>query len=73
MGRSVTIDHGNGFKTVYSNLAEDTVLKKGDEIAGGDVVGTVGNTALGDATEAPHLHFELSKNGQYVNPSDYLE
>ncbi len=73
MGRSVVLEHSNGFCTVYANLSEDTKLKKGDEVSEGDVIGEVGNTALGDATEEPHLHFEIIKNGKNVNPTDYLE
>jgi len=73
MGRSVVINHQNGFLTIYSNLAEDTPIKEGDEIAGGDVIGAVGNTALGDITEAPHLHFEIIKNGIKENPTEYIE
>lgn len=73
LGHCVTIDHENGYETVYANLSEDTTLKKGDEIAEGDVVGLVGDTALGDATDVPHLHFEIIYNGNNVNPCDWLE
>ena len=72
LGRCVTIDHQNGFKTLYANLNEDTKLSKGDEIAQGDVIGTVGNTALGDLTEEAHLHFEMLQNNIPVNPADFL-
>lgn len=73
MGTSVVIDHQNGYKSVYANLDENIAIKKGDEVAEGDVVGIVGNTALGDATDLPHLHFEISKDGENVNPCDYME
>ena len=73
MGTSVLIDHQNGYKTVYANLDEGIAIKKGDEVAEGDVIGVVGSTALGDATDLPHLHFEISKNGENVNPCDYIK
>ena len=73
MGTCVLIDHQNGYKSVYANLDENTAIKKGDEVAEGDVIGMVGNTALGDATDLPHLHFEITKDGENVNPSEYIK
>lgn len=73
MGKCVEIDHKNGYKTVYANLDENITIKQGDEVAEGDVIGLVGNTALGDATDMPHLHFEITKDGENVNPKEYFE
>jgi len=73
MGKCVEISHQNGYKTVYANLDENIQIKAGDEVAEGDVIGLVGNTALGDITDLPHLHFEISKNGQNLNPAEYLD
>ena len=73
MGKCMEIDHQNGYKTLYANLDVDVQLKKGDEVAEGDVIGIVGNTALGDATDIPHLHFEIIKDGENINPVDFLE
>lgn len=73
MGRCVIVDHKNGFKTMYANLEDNTAVKEGDELNAGDVVGTVGNTALGDITDLEHVHFEMMKNGENVNPVEYLE
>ncbi|MBR4721025.1 MAG: M23 family metallopeptidase [Clostridia bacterium] len=73
MGMCVLIDHQNGYKTVYANLDDSIAVKKGDEVAEGDVIGIVGNTALGDATDLPHLHFEITKDGENVNPTEYIE
>lgn len=72
MGRCVIVNHQNGFKTMYANLDEETKVAKGDEVAQGDVIGTVGDTALGDSTDEPHLHFEISQNNNAVNPAEYL-
>ena len=73
LGRCVIVDHNNGFQTMYANLNEETNVKAGDEVSVGDVIGKVGNTALGDSTDEPHLHFEMIKKDKNVNPVDYLE
>lgn len=73
MGRCVVIDHKNGFKTMYANLNENTQVSAGDEIAQGDVIGIVGDTALGDSTDVPHLHFEMTMDNKNVNPVEYFE
>ena len=73
MGKCVEIDHQNGYKTLYANLDDDITVQEGNEVAEGDVIGAVGDTALGDATELPHLHFEVIKDGQNVNPVDFFE
>ena len=73
MGRCVVIDHKDGFATMYANLNEDTTVKKGDKISKGDLIGTIGNTALGDITAEEHLHFEIIKDGQNENPVEYLD
>ena len=73
LGRCVIVDHQNGFKTMYANLAENTQVKEGDELMQGDVIGAVGNTALGDRTDEPHLHFEITKQNENINPVEYLE
>lgn len=72
MGRCVIIDHQNGFRTMYANLEETEKVKEGDEVMAGDVIGTVGNTALGDITDLEHVHFEVMKDGNNVNPIEYL-
>lgn len=73
LGRCVIIDHENGYKTMYANLNEDTQVKEGDKLLSGDTIGTVGNTALGDSTDLPHLHFEMTVDNETVNPTEYLE
>ncbi len=67
-GKLVIIDHENGFTTYYAH--NDTItVKKGQRVAKGDVIGTVGST--GRATGS-HLHFEVRKNGVPVDPLKYL-
>ena len=72
MGTTVVIDHGNGVKSIYSNLAAVPTVKKGDAVSTGTVIGAVGETALAEIGREPHLHLEMSANGMEVDPTRYL-
>jgi len=72
MGFTVEILHEGGFETVYSNLQTGQLIEENDEVKKGDVIGGVGTTALREINEPPHLHFEVKKDGEYVNPFDYI-
>jgi len=67
-GHNVIIDHGFGYKTVYAHM-HGIYVKQGQKVKRGDVLGTVGNTGL---SMAPHLHYEVIKNGQKVDPVNYF-
>jgi murein DD-endopeptidase MepM/ murein hydrolase activator NlpD len=68
-GKLVIIDHENGFTTYYAH--NNTIkVKKGQRVAKGDVIGTVGSTGR---TTGPHLHFEVRKNGVPVDPLKYIQ
>lgn len=66
-GRYVKINHSWGYETVYAHLSKYNV-KEGQEIKRGDIIGYVGNSG---ASTAPHLHYEVHKDGQRVNPALY--
>ena len=72
LGTVVTVSHGDGFCTVYANLAEETAVSVGDWVEPGSVIGTVGATALAEVSEQAHLHFGVLRNGVNQNPLDYL-
>ena len=72
MGTTVTIDHGNGMVSVYSNLAEQPTVEVGDVVTTGDIIGSVGSTAKAESLSASHLHLAMMKDGAYVDPLEYL-
>ena len=67
-GNYVVVKHGETYATSYSHL-KSTVLKVGDKIQKGQLLGYVGSTGL---SIEPHLHYEVLKNGKNVDPKDYL-
>ena len=67
-GNMVIIEHPDGTLTRYGH-AEKLLVKEGDEVASGEVIALVGST--GHST-GPHLHFEVKKNGEFVNPLTVL-
>lgn len=66
-GLEIKIDHGFGYETLYGHLNGFNV-KEGQKVKRGDVIGYVGNTG---GSTAPHLHYEIHKNGDPVNPEFY--
>lgn len=68
-GNTITIEHSDKFKSVYSQLGEISV-KIGDSVQQGSVIGTVGEST-GENIKEPHLHYELYKNEIPVNPEEY--
>ena len=66
-GNLLVIDHGESYSTYYAHL-KGFKVKSGDKVSKGQVVATVGST--GKST-GPHLHFEVRKEGEKVNPEEY--
>lgn len=66
-GNHVVINHGFGYKTLYAHMSKYTV-KKGQKVNRGDIIGYVGNTGM---SMAPHLHYEVHKNGKKINPVNF--
>ena len=70
MGQTVVIIHKDGYKSVYQNMqtAVPSEITAGAEVKAGAQIGSVGDTALIEISEEPHLHFELYKDGNCENP-----
>lgn len=72
-GLTVILEHDNGYSSVYSNLLTAEFVKEGEKVEKGQTIGTVGNTATFEISEESHLHFEILKDGESVDPNIYLK
>lgn len=73
LGLTIEIAHGGGLVTKYSNLSTTKMVGEGDVVKKGEAISGVGNTALFESLEAPHLHFEVIKDGVQINPLSYVK
>ena len=72
-GLTVVIEHTNGFSSVYSNLLTAEFVEEGEKVEQGQTIGTVGNTATFEIADEPHLHFEILKENQNLDPQLYIK
>ena len=72
-GLTITIEHEDGFQTVYSNLLTSEFVIEGEKVEKGQTIATVGNTAAFESKEEPHLHFEIIKDYKQVDPNIYIK
>ena len=70
LGKTVVIDHGQGYKTSYSNLGEKLYVSVGTKVKKGQKIGEIGTSSIGEIKDEPHLHFMLYKNDENVDPSN---
>jgi murein DD-endopeptidase MepM/ murein hydrolase activator NlpD len=66
-GNHIEINHGYGYKTLYAHLSKYK-CRQGQRVKRGDIIGYVGSTGR---SQAPHLHYEVLKNGERVNPLNF--
>jgi len=66
-GKHVRIDHGFGYVTIYAHMDSYKVVK-GDKVKRGDLIGYVGSSGR---SVAPHLHYEIVKDGVKINPINF--
>src|SRR5699024_4471263 len=69
-GNVVVLSHSDDIKTYYASL-HDVAVAEGDELAQGDLIGTAGKNLFGK-DNGNHVHFELRKTGEEVNPEQYF-
>lgn len=74
MGVTVVIEHSGGMVSSYSNLSEQLPqdIAIGASVEVGQTIGGIGETAIIESAEVPHVHFELYLNETCVNPEDYI-
>ena len=67
-GNYVSINHGDGYSSIYMHMTR-YVVSYGQKVSQGQLIGYMGSTG---ASTGPHLHFGISYNGTYVNPANYM-
>lgn len=67
-GYYVTINHGDGFSSIYMHMS-NYIVSAGQTVNQGQTIGYVGKTGIASGN---HLHFGILKNGSYVNPCNYV-
>ena len=72
-GLTIVIEHDNTYQTVYSNLLTSEFVVEGETVEKGQSIGTVGNSAVFEIADEPHLHFEILKDSIAIDPSIYIK
>jgi len=67
-GNCVMIKHGYGYETLYGHM-NSYIVKRKQKVKRGEIIGYVGNTGL---SRAPHVHYEILKDGKKINPVNYF-
>ncbi len=70
-GNVVEISHGGGIVGIYCGINGKPTVKEGDEVEAGQQIGTI-DTIPCEGVEAPHLHFAMKKNDEWVDPIEYI-
>lgn len=71
-GTEITVNHGDGLKSVYRFVTEAEGLAVGDTVEKGEVIATVAEANGDEYKDGAHLHFEIVKNDESVDPTEYL-
>ncbi|MBQ6116970.1 MAG: peptidoglycan DD-metalloendopeptidase family protein [Oscillospiraceae bacterium] len=72
MGTTVVISHSDGYTTLYSSLQENPPVEVGQIVRAGETIGYVGSTAAAESSMGPHLHFSVSRDGERIDPREYV-
>ena len=72
MGTTVVIRHDGGYTTHYASLAEEVAVQAGDKVTLGQTIGTVGSTALMESALGDHVCFRVTRDGEIVDPAEFL-
>lgn len=72
-GICLSIDHGDGCISSVYGLDKNIPVSIGQEVGCGDIIGRAGNTAECECSLAPHIHFEVKKEGSFIDPVSFVE
>jgi len=74
MGNCISISHADGLVSYYMGLSDEVCdgIAEGAPVYCGQVISSIGDSTLIEIAEESHLHFEMKKDGKYVNPSEYV-
>ncbi len=69
----IVVEHGNGYTTKYSQLVENFIVSKGDQVRRGQIIGHIGEPASVSARQGTHLQYAIAKDEVNIDPIMYLE
>ncbi len=72
MGATVVIAHDGGRETIYANLQSVPAVSIGESVTAGQIIGAVGKTALSELRLPSHLHFAVTRDGEFIDPAEFL-
>ena len=72
-GLTIVIEHDEQYQTIYSNLLTSEFVVEGEKVEKGQAIGTVGNTAVFEIADEPHLHFEIWKDSLPIDPTTLIQ
>lgn len=72
-GYIITIQHNEGYQSIYSSLSQDVKVKEGDKVSKGQLIGQASDAASNESKSGAHLHLVMLKNGEEVDPNNYLD
>ena len=71
-GVVISVEHPDGYVSVYKSLADDPAVRVGQTVKRGDVLGIADDSAYNEISDGAHLHLEITRNGAYIDPMSVL-
>lgn len=71
-GNYIVIEHADGYQSTYKSLQEPSTLKAGAKVKQGQLIGKMSSTQGSESLDGDHLHLEMTKNGEFINPLEVI-